>query len=147
LRGNDLVAEYELGVALGKLRRLNTLSISIADDGRAYDAVAQGLAANGQDPPLPLLWRLELLSSIWHNGDLVASLLLPSVRILALDPSKVDVNTILSMACGLRQAGFKHTWAITKSRRWDNGRRDTWELPEAPGLAAIASCKSHRPVR
>jgi hypothetical protein len=129
----DLDVAYELGVALGKLRRLNTLSISMSSDGRAFDALAQGLAASGQDPPLPLLWRLELLSSIWHNGDLVASLLLPSVRILALN-FKSDVNTILIMACGLRQAGFKHVWATIQSRRWDDERRDTCELPEwAPG--------------
>jgi hypothetical protein len=50
---------YELGVAVGKLRRLKDLALDLSEDGRAYHAVAQGLAASGGDRPLPLLWRVR----------------------------------------------------------------------------------------
>jgi hypothetical protein len=43
---------YELGAAIGKLRRLRYLSLRLSEDGRSYHAVARGLAASGGCPEL-----------------------------------------------------------------------------------------------
>jgi hypothetical protein len=67
---------YEVGVAVGKLRRLRGLALKLSQDGRVYHALAQGLAASGGELPLSLLWRVEVCSAIGANADLVASLLL-----------------------------------------------------------------------
>jgi hypothetical protein len=100
---------YELGVALGKLRRLKDFTLSMSHDGRAYHALAQGLAASGGNRPLPLLWRVKVESSVASNADLLASLLLPSVRVFI--SSHYDHEAALLMASALRQAGYRHTWA------------------------------------
>jgi hypothetical protein len=73
---------YELGVAVGKLRRLKDLALGLSRDGRTYHALAQGVAASGGSGPLPLLWRVRVDSDVEANADLLASLLLPSVRVL-----------------------------------------------------------------
>jgi hypothetical protein len=105
---------YEVGLAVGKLRRLKDLTLHLSDDGRAYDALAQGLTASGGDPPLPLLWRLEV-PGIRSHPDLLTSLLLPSVRVLVtpifIEDSRSH-HTALLMACALRREGYKHTWAV-----------------------------------
>jgi hypothetical protein len=72
---------FELGVAVGKLRRLKDLALDLSQDGQVYHALGQGLAASGGDGPLPLLWRVRVVPSIKTNPDLLANLLLPSVRI------------------------------------------------------------------
>jgi hypothetical protein len=102
-------AWYEVGMAVGKLRRLKDLALGLSDDGRAYHAVTQGLAASGGDRPLPLLWQVEVTLSVGASADLLASLLLPTVRVFVSDHCK-DQATVL-LACALRQAGYKHTWA------------------------------------
>jgi hypothetical protein len=101
---------YELGVAVGKLRRLKDLTLCLSQDGQFYQTLAQGLAASGGDHPLPLLWRLDLLRAISHDIDLLTSLLLPSVRVFI--SSHINSRAALVMACALRQAGYKHNWAI-----------------------------------
>jgi hypothetical protein len=95
---------YELGVAVGKLRRLKHLELQLSKDGQVYHAFAQGLAASGGDRPLPVLWCVELPSEVEANADQVASLLLPSVRVF--DSSCCDLSPALLMACALRQAGY-----------------------------------------
>jgi hypothetical protein len=102
---------YELGVAVGKLRRLRELSLDLFCDGRAYHAMAQGLAASGGDRPLPLLWKVASFSAVSDNPDLVASLLLPSVRVFIASYHS-DSRSALLTACGVRQAGYKHTWTM-----------------------------------
>jgi hypothetical protein len=102
---------YELGVAVGKLRRLKDLALDLSLDGRIYYAFAQGLAASGGDrgdPPLPLLWRITVPQMLRMNNDLLTSLLLPSVRVFV--SSHADRYVTLLMACALHQAGYKHTW-------------------------------------
>jgi hypothetical protein len=44
---------YELGVAVGKLRRLKDLALGLSQDGRTYHAFAQGLATSGGGAPSP----------------------------------------------------------------------------------------------
>jgi hypothetical protein len=46
---------YELGVAVGKLRRLKDLTLGLARPGRAHQVFAQGMAASGGGRPLPLV--------------------------------------------------------------------------------------------
>jgi hypothetical protein len=124
---------YELGVAVGKLRRLKDLALSLflSADGRAYHALAQGLAASGGACPLPLLWRLHVVFPVMTNADLLASLLLPSVRVFGSShpESGSSHRAALLTACALRQAGYKHTWAV-----WCPG-----EAQEA--VQAIAECR------
>jgi hypothetical protein len=100
---------YEWGVAVGKLRRLNDLALGLWHDGRIHHAFAQGLAAGRGDRPLPLLWRMGAAAGVFRNPDLVASLLLPSVRVFA--SGQHTQQTVLLTACALRQAGYEHIWA------------------------------------
>jgi hypothetical protein len=102
---------YELGVAVGKLRRLKDLALALCHtDGRAYDAFAQGLAASGGDCPLPLLWRVAVTFRVDDHANLLASLLLPSVRVFG--SSHYTSHAALLTACALRQAGYQHIWAV-----------------------------------
>jgi hypothetical protein len=126
-------AAYELGVAVGKLRRLKDLTLGLSQHGRAHQVFAQGLAASGGDRPLPLLWRVGLGSTVCTDADLVASLLLPSVRVFC--SCHANSQAALLTACALRQAGYKHTWII----HW-TGIDSKPELERA-ALLAIAACK------
>jgi hypothetical protein len=108
---NEVKMGYELGVAVGKLRRLKDLALALSEDGRVYHAFAQGLAASGADRPLPLLWRVGVDCALSENAELVVSLLLPSVRVFRASPFD-DTRSALLVACGLRQAGYKHAWAV-----------------------------------
>jgi hypothetical protein len=74
--GDEVKVSYELGAAMGQLRRLKDLALDLSHDGQAYHAIAQGLAASGGGCPLPLLRRLMISSDFRANADLVASLLL-----------------------------------------------------------------------
>jgi hypothetical protein len=78
-RGSDKKeTSYELGVAIGKLRRLKDLTLNLSTDGRDYHAAAQGMVDSGGDRPLPLLWRVRVPTDV-EDVDLLVSLLLPSV--------------------------------------------------------------------
>jgi hypothetical protein len=110
---------YELGVAMGKLRRLKDLALDLSLCGRVHHAVAEGLAASGGHSPLPLLWRVSLLQAVTQNADQVVSLLLPSVRIFHTSLS--DSRAAVLMACALRQVGYRHTWAICSDMCGPNG--------------------------
>jgi hypothetical protein len=104
-------AGYELGVAVGKLRRLKDLALGLTKDGQAYHAVAQGLAASGGDGPPPFLWRVGVVDKVCSAPDLLASLLLPSVRVFV--SFYHNSQGALLTACALRQVGYKHTWAVS----------------------------------
>jgi hypothetical protein len=106
--GDGVEVGYALGVAVGKLRRLKDLALDLSQDGRAYYAFAQGLAASGGDHPLPLLWRVEV-RGLGKYADLLASLLLPSVRVLCTSRDRAPAL----LACALRQAGYKHIWTVS----------------------------------
>jgi hypothetical protein len=118
-RSDEVEVGYELGVAVGKLRRLKDLALDLSTDGGVYHAVAEGLAASGGEPPLSLLWRVSLPEGVSTNADQVASLLLPSVRVFT--SLLADVPAAVLMACALRQAGYKHTWAILSGLRGPHG--------------------------
>jgi hypothetical protein len=101
---------YEWGVAVGKLRRLKDLALGLSYDGRFYHAFARGLTASGGNPPLPLLWRVVQSGGVGSHADLLASLLLPSVRVFVSD--HWDAQAALMTACAVRQAGYKHTLVL-----------------------------------
>jgi hypothetical protein len=123
---------YELGVAMGKLRRLKDLALTISGgDGRAYDAVAQGLAATGGEDPLPLLWRVVLPRGVETNGDLVARLVLPSVRVFA-SQCRYDAAPATLTACALRRIGYRHTWVL--------GCHNTDQLQLQEAMSGVAGC-------
>jgi hypothetical protein len=50
----------------------------------------------------------SVLQVLKVNADLLVSLLLPSVRIFI--SSEAIFRTALTVACALRQAGYKHIW-------------------------------------
>jgi hypothetical protein len=102
---------YEWGMAVGKLRRLKDLALSLSNDGRFYHGMAQGLAASGGGRPLPLLWRVIVPYGAGSNSDLLASLLLPSVRVFRTGHMD-DPQAALMTACALREAGYKLTWEL-----------------------------------
>jgi hypothetical protein len=109
---------FEFGVAVGKLRRVEDLGLSVfGHDGRVYHAFAQGLTASGGGDPLPHLWRVMLPYTSDSNVHHVTSLLLPSVRVIFTSHCCDHRRGLLSIACALRQFGYKHTWAA----RWCNG--------------------------
>jgi hypothetical protein len=99
---------HELGLAMGKLWRLKDLALDLDSDGQVYHAMVQGMAASAGGRPLPLLWRVMLRFGIIENPDLLASLLLPSVRVFS--SWHFDAEAALLTACALRQAGYTHTW-------------------------------------
>jgi hypothetical protein len=115
--GNEGVA-YQLGVAVGQLRRLNDLALNMSDNGRTYHALAHGLAASGGDRPLPLLWRVKVFTHVEDNADLLTSLLLPSVRVFISD--QMEPSAALVTACAVRQIGYKHSWAVGGDRNIEN---------------------------
>jgi hypothetical protein len=110
-RNEEVEVGYELGVALGKLRRLKDLALDSCDDGRAYHALAQGLSASGGGRPLPLLWRVSLPFGVTANADQVASLLLPSVRVFSM--CNLSPRSAVLTSCALRQVGYKHIWTLS----------------------------------
>jgi hypothetical protein len=147
----DEARDYELGVAVGKLRRLKDLALDLSHNGWAYHALARGLAASGGGRPPPLLWRVRVAdvgreqcanpvprrpwqprgakvdSDVCSSADLLAGLLLPSVRVF-VSSHKTPREALLT-ACALRQMGYEHTWAVDCPR----------EVQHA--VQAIAQCK------
>jgi hypothetical protein len=108
---DEVKAGYEWGAAVGKLRRfLKDLALSLSADGRVYHAFTQGLAASGGERPLPLLWRVVLPYGAKANADLLASLLLPNVRVFVARHSD-DRGPFLT-ACAVRRAGYRHTMVL-----------------------------------
>jgi hypothetical protein len=119
---------YELGVAVGKLRRLTDLALVLSHDGRAYHAFGRGLTASGGNL-LPLLWRVHVMEDFQSNADLLASLLLPSVRVYRSHHWGGDSAALL-MACALQQAGYKHAWMMSCSPTEDKAT-----------IRAVAQCR------
>jgi hypothetical protein len=127
LQSDDVGMAFHLGMAMGKLRRLKDLTLQLSRDGCVYDAMAQGLAASGEDRPLPRLWRLVIHSLVDSHADLLASLVLPSVQVFVT--SHEETRAALLTANALRRAGYKHVWAVDCPDEFGDGVR------------AIAGCR------
>jgi hypothetical protein len=101
-------AGYELGTAIGKLRRLRYLEIEFLRSGREYHALGRGMAVSGGCPEL-----FELcMESVERNLDMLTyepSLIVPSVRDLTITSiSHEEEEEGLLLCCGLVQLGYKH---------------------------------------
>jgi hypothetical protein len=104
----------QLGVAIGKLRRLCHLSLHLAEDGQCYQDVGRGMAASGGCPRL----RELHVTGVKRNKDRLAykpSLIVPSVRSLHIAGGGrgEEGEDALALSCGLVQMGYKHR-LITK---------------------------------
>jgi hypothetical protein len=100
-------ASYELGAAIGKLRRLRYLKINFISDGQALHEVARGLAASGGCPELFAVQA----NGVWKNLEWLIhepSLIVPSVRSLTLLHARCTEEEALLLCCGLVQAGYCH---------------------------------------
>jgi hypothetical protein len=103
-----VAARHDLGVAIGKMRRLTYLSLCLFADGRAYQAVGRGLAASGGCPPLSELH----LDRVQRNIDGIVyetNLIVPSVRRLHIQAFvSASEEDALLLCCGLVQVGYRH---------------------------------------
>jgi hypothetical protein len=100
---------YELGVAIGKLRRLRHLELTLLfSDGRHCHAVARGLAASGGCPELLNVTVDRLGSSKGVLFTCEPSLIVPSVRDLTISGHRFEEEEALLLCCGLVQMGYKH---------------------------------------
>jgi hypothetical protein len=101
------VEYHELGVAIGKLRCLSYLSLSLCTDGRAYLAMGRGLAASGG---CPKLFELHLDQVKWDIECIAykPSLIVPSVRHLHIQVSDRKDEDVLLLCCGLVVLGYRH---------------------------------------
>jgi hypothetical protein len=96
----------ELGEAIGKLRRLRYLSLSVASSGRPFHGVGQGLAASGGCPELLELYIGGLNEHVdWVTRE--GGLIVPSVRNLQIG-GRCDEEEALLLYCGLARIGYKH---------------------------------------
>jgi hypothetical protein len=97
-RSEGVDAAYELGVAVGELRRLRDLTLGLSENCRVYHAFAQGFTVCGGARPLPLLWRVKM-------PHVLASLLLPNVRVIVSRPH--SIGAALVTACVTRLVGVQ----------------------------------------
>jgi hypothetical protein len=89
---------YELGAAVGKLRRLRYLKLDILSDGRDYHAVGRGVAFSGGCPEL---FQLRL-NGLEKNADWLTfkpTLIVPSVRNFQVTGLTTDEEALL-LCCG-----------------------------------------------
>jgi hypothetical protein len=104
---------YELGAAIGKLRRLAHLKLNLFSDGRDYHAVGRGGADSGG---CSQLFKVAI-DGPSKNIDWVTSepsLVVPSVRELHIAGRGTEEELLL-LCCGLVQAGYKHRLAMDLS--------------------------------
>jgi hypothetical protein len=107
-KGEDLPAgaAYELGAAIGKLRRLKYLRLRLRCDGRDYHAVARGMAASGGCPDLSeLVLHVRKGNLDWLTVE--PSLILPSVRDLTIYGPCTEDEALL-LCCGLAKIGYRY---------------------------------------
>jgi hypothetical protein len=130
---------YELGKAVGKLRRLKDLWVGLTVDGRVYQAIARGFTASGGDNPLPLLWRVGVSCAVEEaDADLPTSLLLPSVRVFS---TECDDKPLL-IACAVRQAGYEHILALDSLNKTDTTVRAVVEPCTIGEVYSFVHCHS-----
>jgi hypothetical protein len=119
-RGDPLpdAASYELGAAIGKLRRLRYLELDMFPDARGYRAVAGALVASGGCPELFKLHLMGMKKNLlWLARE--PSLILPSVRnlrITAACPVAETDEEALLLCCGLVEAGYQYLLHMSSFR-------------------------------
>jgi hypothetical protein len=91
-------AWYELGAAIGKLRRLRYLQLHVSSDGRDYHALGRGLAASGGCPKLAGIDLVGFARKVdWLAYE--PSLILPSVRNLSVSGGSTEEEALLFACC------------------------------------------------
>jgi hypothetical protein len=104
-KDQPVVASYDLGVAIGKLHRLEILLFNQFGDGREYHAVGRGMAASGGCPEL---LKLDV-HGLGKNVDWLTfepSLIVSSVRNLTI-AAVTDEEEALLVCCGLVETGYR----------------------------------------
>jgi hypothetical protein len=99
---------HELGLNIGKMRRLSYLSLRLSPDGKSYEDIGGGLAASGGCPPL---FELHLDGVKRNMGPLAyePSLIVPSVRSLHISGGvRWEGVEALMLYCELVQMGYKY---------------------------------------
>jgi hypothetical protein len=98
---------YEIGAAIGKLRRLRFLHLDLLSDGEDCSAVGRGMAASGGCPELFRVWVRRVdgnLDYLTYEPSLIG----PSVRSLGFADCFGTEDEALLLCCGLVQMGYKH---------------------------------------
>jgi hypothetical protein len=129
---NDVPAGacHELGLAIGKLRRLRHLDIhELLTDGRNYRAVAEGVAASGGCPELFEV-IVDGLAKNFEWFVIKPSLVAPSVRNLDIT-GRFTKEEALSLCCALLEADYEHGLSITMV-----------DPDDEPLPAAVVACMS-----
>jgi hypothetical protein len=109
---------FEVGAAIGKLRRLGYLQLNICKDGRDYHGVGRRMAASGGCRQLREVYLGK--GGVKKNIDWLIyepSLIMPSVCHLSIEGQYTDEEALL-LCCGLVQMGYKHRLKI--DLRWLN---------------------------
>jgi hypothetical protein len=120
-QGDEVGVAYELGAAMGKLRRLKDLGLDLSSDGRVYHSFAQGLTSSEEGHPP--VWRLVVHSSVIpHDADLLASLVLPSVRVFGGAYCFHQSLVALIIACAVGQTGYKHVMILDPNTKMNCDR-------------------------
>jgi hypothetical protein len=103
---------YELGAAIGKLRRLRYLELHRVLDCRAHHAVGRGVAASGGCPELvEVCLATDIATNIgWLTHQ--PSLIVPSVRDLHIG-AYCTMDEALLLCCGLVQAGYRYLFEFS----------------------------------
>jgi hypothetical protein len=129
----------QLGEAVGKLRRLETLELNFKEQGLRYYQVAQG-TAKGACPALR-----SLTCSTVSGAALLAcrpSTTLPSVQKLtvSLYGSKAESADPLALATGLKGLGYRGSLTVRGVPREGPQRDQTQELLRALAKVSIYWC-------
>jgi hypothetical protein len=105
-RGDEVEVGYELGVAVGKLRRLKDLALDLSEDGRAYHALPRAWPPVGGTALSPCCggWGAPEVTEQCRPAGEPAP---PECAGLRLDRHFRRPSALLT-ACALRQAGYKH---------------------------------------
>jgi hypothetical protein len=97
---------YELGAAIGKLRRLRDVNVDMLHDGRDFLALGRGVAASGGCPEL---FKMQI-DSVKRRADLLTykpSLIVPTLGRLHIKAECTEEEALV-LCCGLVQVGYKH---------------------------------------
>jgi hypothetical protein len=98
-------AAYELGAAIGKLRRLRYLDLNLFRHGRQYSALGRGMAASGGCPELFEVVVGGVTEAVdWLTFE--PSMIGPSVRGLRISACTTDDEALL-LCCGFVERGYR----------------------------------------
>jgi hypothetical protein len=102
---------YDLGAAIGKLRRLKRLVLVLCGDGQDFHAIGRGLAASGGCPELVTVSvNIDGRHVEWLTYE--PSVIVPSVRDLRIGGKCTEEEELL-LCCSLVQSGYRFSFEST----------------------------------